>query len=213
MKHTRKKICAGLLSALLALSLLTGCGGGNQTNGDVSESQSNGDTHRNSPGGPIPEPDTPPPVIGLTSDWDSHYDDDLNATVNSMGTLLPGADAETRENYPELAAALDRFREDAYNTALEDYQAREEELPEFIEMGGNGDTYLYGQTSVLIRRADAKAVSLVTLYAEYVGGPHVNYSYGATHEIDVTLFQDFSSVRFVTVIHNRDLEEIEGFEL
>lgn len=36
---------------------------------------------------------------------------------------------------------------------------------------------------------------------------------GATHEIDVTLFQDFSSVRFVTVIHNRDLEEIEGFEL
>lgn len=36
---------------------------------------------------------------------------------------------------------------------------------------------------------------------------------GATHEIDVTLFQDFSSIRFVTVIHNRDLEEIEGFEL
>ena len=36
---------------------------------------------------------------------------------------------------------------------------------------------------------------------------------GATHEIEVTLFQDFSSVRFVTVIHNRDMEEIEGFEL
>ena len=194
MKHTRKKICAGLLSALLALSLLTGCGGGNQTNGDVSgsqsggdvsESQSNGDTHRNSPGGP-PEASTPPPVIGLTSDSDSHYDDDLNATVNSMETLLPGADAETRENYPELAAALDRFREDAYNTAREEYQAREEELPEFIEMGGNGDTYLYGQTSVAIRRADAKAVSLVTLYAEYVGGPHVNYSYDATNFDTVT---------------------------
>ena len=196
MKHTRKKICAGLLSALLALSLLTGCGGGNQSGGDVSgnqsggdvsESQSNGDTRRNSPGGPIPEPDTPPPVIGLTSDSDSHYDDDLNATVNSMGTLLPGADAETRENYPELAAALDRFREDAYNTAWEEYQAREEELPEFIEMGGNGGNYeLYGQTSVLVRRADAKAVSLLTLYAEYVGGPHVNYSYDASNFDAVT---------------------------
>ena len=190
MKHTRKKICAGLLSALLALSLLTGCGGGNQSGGDVSgnqsggdvsESQSNGDTHRNSPGGP-PEASTPPPVIGLTSDSDSHYDDDLNATVNSMSTNLPGADAETRENYPELAAALDRFREDAYNTAREEYQAREEYLPEFIEMGGNGGDYeLYGATSSLIRRADAKAVSVVTVSSEYSGGTHVNYSYAAAN--------------------------------
>ena len=35
---------------------------------------------------------------------------------------------------------------------------------------------------------------------------------GATHEIAVTLFQDFSSVRFVTVVYNQSLEEIEGFE-
>ena len=34
---------------------------------------------------------------------------------------------------------------------------------------------------------------------------------GATNEITVTLFQDFSSVRYVTVVHNDSFDEIEGF--
>lgn len=32
---------------------------------------------------------------------------------------------------------------------------------------------------------------------------------GSTNEIDVTLFQDFSKIRYVTVVHNLSLEEIE----
>ncbi|MEE3376623.1 MAG: rod shape-determining protein MreC, partial [Candidatus Cryptobacteroides sp.] len=35
---------------------------------------------------------------------------------------------------------------------------------------------------------------------------------GATSEIEVRLFQDFSSVRYVTVVHNNALDEIEEFE-
>lgn len=35
---------------------------------------------------------------------------------------------------------------------------------------------------------------------------------GATNEITVTLFQDFSSVRYVTVVHNDSFDEIEGFK-
>ena len=35
---------------------------------------------------------------------------------------------------------------------------------------------------------------------------------GATNEITVTLFQDFSSVRYVTVVHNDSFDEIEGFQ-
>ena len=35
---------------------------------------------------------------------------------------------------------------------------------------------------------------------------------GTTNEIAVTLFQDFSAVRYVTVVHNSALEEIEQFE-
>ncbi len=34
---------------------------------------------------------------------------------------------------------------------------------------------------------------------------------GATNEIKVTLFQDFSTVRYVMVVHNDALDEIEGF--
>ena len=34
---------------------------------------------------------------------------------------------------------------------------------------------------------------------------------GATNEIKVTLFQDFSAVRYVMVVHNDALDEIEGF--
>lgn len=34
---------------------------------------------------------------------------------------------------------------------------------------------------------------------------------GSTNEIDVTLFQDFSAVRFVTVAHNNSFDEIEAF--
>lgn len=35
---------------------------------------------------------------------------------------------------------------------------------------------------------------------------------GATSEIEVRLFQDFSAIRYVTVAHNNALEEIEDFE-
>jgi len=35
---------------------------------------------------------------------------------------------------------------------------------------------------------------------------------GATNEITVTLFQDFSSLRYVTVVHNNSFDEIEGFK-
>lgn len=35
---------------------------------------------------------------------------------------------------------------------------------------------------------------------------------GATNEIAVTLFQDFSAIRFVTVVHNNSFDEIEGFQ-
>lgn len=35
---------------------------------------------------------------------------------------------------------------------------------------------------------------------------------GSTREVDVTLFQDFSSLRFVTVVENLDREEILGME-
>ena len=36
---------------------------------------------------------------------------------------------------------------------------------------------------------------------------------GSTREVSVTLFQDFSAIRFVTVVHNNALEEIEEFAL
>ena len=36
---------------------------------------------------------------------------------------------------------------------------------------------------------------------------------GATREVSVQLFQDFSAIRYVTVVHNRALQEIEEFEL
>ena len=191
MEHTRKKIYAGLLSALLALSLLTGCGGGNQSGGDAGKSQPDADTpevtdeQRDIDEREVTEeqfPDVLPPVIGLTTDSYTHYDDDLNALVNSMETELPGADADTHANWPKLAAALDRFRENAHDKALQSYQEREDTLPEFIELGGNGGDYgLYGETHSIIRRADAKAVSVVNVLSEYIGGTHVNYGYDAAN--------------------------------
>jgi len=35
---------------------------------------------------------------------------------------------------------------------------------------------------------------------------------GATNEIEVTLFQDFSAIRYVSVVHNTAFDEIEEFE-
>ena len=34
---------------------------------------------------------------------------------------------------------------------------------------------------------------------------------GATNEIQVDLFQDFTAIRYVTVVHNNDFDEVEGF--
>ena len=42
------------------------------------------------------------------------------------------------------------------------------------------------------------------------GGSHVVN--GATNEIDVNLFQDFSAIRYVMVVHNNSFDEIEQFE-
>lgn len=36
---------------------------------------------------------------------------------------------------------------------------------------------------------------------------------GSTNEVSVTLLQDFSAIRYVTVVHNDSFDEIEGFEL
>jgi rod shape-determining protein MreC len=36
---------------------------------------------------------------------------------------------------------------------------------------------------------------------------------GATNEIRVDLFQDFTAIRYVTVVHNTAIEEVEGFDL
>jgi len=36
---------------------------------------------------------------------------------------------------------------------------------------------------------------------------------GATNEIKVDLFQDFTAIRYVTVVHNADFDEVEDFEL
>ena len=41
------------------------------------------------------------------------------------------------------------------------------------------------------------------------GGNHVVN--GATNEIEVTLFQDFGTIRYVLVVHNDAFDEIEGF--
>ena len=34
---------------------------------------------------------------------------------------------------------------------------------------------------------------------------------GATNEIEVNLFQDFSAIRYVTVVHNNSFDEIQQF--
>lgn len=36
---------------------------------------------------------------------------------------------------------------------------------------------------------------------------------GATHEIAVRLFQDFRAIRFVSIVHNQAMAEIEGYDL
>ena len=36
---------------------------------------------------------------------------------------------------------------------------------------------------------------------------------GATNEIRVDLFQDFTAIRYVTVVHNTAFDEVEDFEL
>ena len=91
--NTSSKSSFRLLSALLALLLLAGCGGG-ASDGDVSKSQSNADATE------VEEiPVAARPVISLTTDFDYHYDNDLGAIVNRMETQLPGVDAENRESY------------------------------------------------------------------------------------------------------------------
>ena len=178
MRKKKPSFRAGLLAALLALSLLAGCGG--TPAGNVSKSAPDA----------APEVTTEPeieeipvafrPALGLTTDVDYHYDDDLSAVVNRMETQLPGADAETRENYPELAAALDRFRENAVSIAREGFEERESMLSEIMEDGG-GNYELYGDMRTLIRRADAQAVSVVNAWTEYAGGVHESYGYAVSN--------------------------------
>ena len=180
MRKKKTSFRAGLLSALLALSLLAGCGGGTPAT-DVSKSAPDADA--------APDVTTEPeieeipvafrPALGLTTDVDYHYDDDLRAVVNRMETQLPGADAETRECYPELAAALDAFRENAVSIAREGFEERESMLSEIMADGGAYE--LYGDMRSLIRRADAQAVSVVNAWSEYAGGAHESYGYAVSN--------------------------------
>ena len=180
MRKKKPSFRAGLLSALLALSLLAGCGGGTPA-GNVSKSAPDADAAPDVTAEPEIEeiPVAFRPALGLTTDVDYHYDDDLSAVVNRMETQLPGADAETRENYPELAAALDRFRENAVSIAREGFEERESMLSEIMADGGGYE--LYGDMRTLIRRADAQAVSVVNAWTEYAGGVHESYGYAVSN--------------------------------
>lgn len=166
MKHNLQRKL-GLLSVVLALALLAGCGG---ASGGV-------------PGAPTeaqePETEETPvafrPVIGLTTDADIHYDEDAEAVVNRMETELAGVDADTREAYPELAAALDRLRENSLSLEREAYAEREAALLEDINAG----KAFYGEMRSLVRRADAQAVSIVNAWSEYAGEVRGSYGYAA----------------------------------
>ncbi|MBQ9492963.1 MAG: DUF3298 domain-containing protein [Oscillibacter sp.] len=172
IKRKNRPVWRGLLSATLTLSvILSGCGGGP----DVSKSP---DIEPAPEVVDTPEPAAPAvrPVLGLTLNTDYHYDEGLGMVVNSMETYLPGADAATREEYPELCAALDRFRETALANAREAYQDREAMLPPEDPGQAFG-----GEVRSLIRRADARVVSIVNYWWDYSGGAHMSYGYGAAN--------------------------------
>ncbi|MBR4211785.1 MAG: DUF3298 domain-containing protein, partial [Oscillibacter sp.] len=175
MQKTGNYLRRALLSAALAVTvLLSGCGGGTA---DVSRAP---DIE------PAPEPEVEEipeafrPVLGLTTDMEYHYDDDRDAIVNSMVTELPGADAATRDEYPALSEALDRFREAAHSNALDAYQEREGVLPDVLD-AGDAIQSLGGEVRSMVRRADAKAVSIVNYWWDYSGGAYMSYGYGAVN--------------------------------
>ncbi|MBQ9521606.1 MAG: DUF3298 domain-containing protein [Oscillospiraceae bacterium] len=174
-KIAKRKVWHVLLSAALTVSvLLSGCGGGSNTNKAPDKSLSPELTETTDT--PEPVETAPRPVLGLTYDNDYHYDDARGEIVNSMQTELPGADAATRAEYPELSDALDRFRETALASAKAAYQEREAALPDIDAVQALG-----GQVRSMIRRADAQAVSFVNYWWDYSGGAHGNYGYGAAN--------------------------------
>lgn len=174
-KIAKRKAWYVLLSAALTASvLLSACGGGSTASQtpDKSlppEAAEITDT-------PEPVETAPRPVLGLAYDNDYHYDDARREIVNSMETELPGADAATRAEYPELADALDNFRDTALGSAKAAYQEREAALPDI-----DASQTLSGKVRSMIRRADAKAVSFVNYWWDYSGGAHGNYGYGAAN--------------------------------
>lgn len=174
MQKTGSCLRRALLSAALAVTvLLSGCSGGTA---DVSRAP---DIE------PEPEvveaiPEAFRPVLGLTTDAEYHYDDDRETIVNSMVSELPGADAATRDEYPALSEALDRFREAAHSNAVEAYHEREGVLPDVLDAGDAVQT-LGGEVHSMVRRADAKAVSIVNYWWDYSGGAHMSYGYGAVN--------------------------------
>ena len=171
-KIAKRKAWHVLLSAALTVSvLLSACGGGSTTTQTPDKSLSPEVTDD-----PEPLETAPRPVLGLTYDNDYHYDEDRREVVNSMEVRLPGVDAATRAEYPELADALDEFRDTALGSAKAAYQEREAALPDI-----DAAQTLSGTVRSMIRRADAKAVSVLNYWRDYSGGAHESYGYGAAN--------------------------------
>lgn len=210
MEHNLKRKL-GLLSGLLALALLAGCGGGTPSGG-ASKAAPRAQTEAQESEMQEPETEEAPaafrPVVGTTTESDFHYDEDLQAYVNSMETELAGVDAATREAYPELADALDRLRENALSLEREAYEEREAALMEDVNAG----KAFYGEMRSLVRRADAQAVSIVNAWSEYAGEAHPSYGY-ATYNFDTETGEEIALESLLTDEGKLELNSRLGHEL
>ena len=207
MERKFKRLFAWTLSALL----LAGCAAA-----PVADKQASGgaDTESAEETEVIETPVRPTarPVIGLTADYQSHYDENLSMTVNSMETSLPGADANTRAEYPQLADALDRFRADAESASQEAYQEREGVFEEMMSDTGEIIAPLTGKVKTLVRRSDCVAVSVAAYWEEYSGGAHGGYGY-TTANFDSFTGEEIALETLLTDDGKTALNERVGAEL